>query len=187
VFPEPLVRSFITMEHSLPRRCQTVAALRGYGVGLIGLVAVKVLAPGFYARQDIRTPVKIAVAVLLATQVMNAMFVPWLGHAGLALSIGLGALVNAGCLLIGLRRGGLYTPSPGWGPFIARLLLATSVLAAWLGWAAGASTGSASLRGGAGGSRCSRPYSSARHCCTLRCWRCAACGRGSSCATADLH
>jgi putative peptidoglycan lipid II flippase len=113
-----------------------VAALRGYGVGLIGLVAVKVLAPGFYARQDIRTPVKIAVAVLLATQLMNAMFVPWLGHAGLALSIGLGALVNAGCLLIGLRRGGHYPPSPGWGGFIARLALATAVLTAWLGWAA---------------------------------------------------
>ncbi len=137
VFPEPLVAVLYHYGAFTPRDvAQTVAALRGYGVGLIGLVAVKVLAPGFYARQDIRTPVKIAVAVLLATQVMNAMFVPWLGHAGLALSIGLGALVNAGCLLIGLRRGGLYTPSPGWGAFIARLLLATSALAAWLGWAA---------------------------------------------------
>ena len=61
----------------------------GYGVGLMGLVGVKILAPGFYARQDIRTPVRIAIVVLVLTQLMNLVFVPWLGHAGLALSIGL--------------------------------------------------------------------------------------------------
>jgi putative peptidoglycan lipid II flippase len=137
VFPGPLVAVLYHYGAFTPRDvAQTVAALRGYGVGLIGLIAVKVLAPGFYARQDIRTPVKIAVAVLLATQAMNALFVPWLGHAGLALSIGLGALVNAGWLLVGLRRAGLYAPAPGWGGFIARLLLATAALTAWLAWAA---------------------------------------------------
>ena len=137
VFPEPLVAVLYHYGAFTPRDvAQTVAALRGYGIGLLGLVAVKILAPGFYARQDIRTPVKIAVAVLLATQLMNLLFVPWLAHAGLALSIGLGALVNAGCLLIGLRRAGLYVPAPGWAGFIARVLLATAALAAWLGWAA---------------------------------------------------
>jgi putative peptidoglycan lipid II flippase len=137
VFPEPLVAVLYHYGAFSSRDvAQTVAALRGYGVGLIGLVAVKVLAPGFYARQDIRTPVKIAVAVLLATQVMNALFVPWFGHAGLALSIGLGALVNAGCLLIGLRRRGAYTPAPGWSGFLARVLLATAALTAVLAWAA---------------------------------------------------
>ena len=59
----------------------------GYGVGLLGLIGVKILAPGFYARQDIRTPVTIAVVVLALTQAMNALFVPHLGHAGLALSV----------------------------------------------------------------------------------------------------
>ncbi len=137
VFPEPLVAVLYHYGAFTPRDvAQTVAALRGYGVGLIGLVAVKVLAPGFYARQDIRTPVKIAVAVLLATQAMNVVFVPWFGHAGLALSIGLGALINAACLLIGLRRMGAYTPSPGWTGFLVRVLLATSALAAALAWAA---------------------------------------------------
>jgi putative peptidoglycan lipid II flippase len=63
---------------------QTVLALQGYGVGLLGLIAIKVLAPGFYARQDVRTPVKIAVVVLIVTQGLNAALVPWLGHAGLA-------------------------------------------------------------------------------------------------------
>ena len=63
----------------------TSRALIAYGVGLIGLIVVKILAPGFYARQDIRTPVKIAFGVLIATQLMNLVFVPWIAHAGLAL------------------------------------------------------------------------------------------------------
>ena len=138
VFPEPLVAVLYHYGAFTARDvAQTVAALRGYGVGLIGLVAVKVLAPGFYARQDIRTPVKIAVAVLLATQAMNVVFVPWFGHAGLALSIGIGALLNAICLFIGLRRTGAYTPSPGWPGFLARTVLATAALTgvlAWLAW-----------------------------------------------------
>ena len=115
---------------------KTATALMGYGVGLMGLVGVKILAPGFYARQDIRTPVKIAVAVLVLTQLMNLALVPWLGHAGLALSIGLAALVNAGWLFVGLRRNGAYTPSPGWGVFALRVLLATVLLGALLAWGA---------------------------------------------------
>jgi putative peptidoglycan lipid II flippase len=114
----------------------TVLALRGYGVGLLGLVGIKVLAPAFYARQDIRTPVKIAVGVLLATQAMNLVLVPWLGHAGLALSIGIAALVNAGFLLAGLLRQGVYKPAPGWGAFALRVLAANVALGAALGWAA---------------------------------------------------
>ena len=114
----------------------TVRALQGYGVGLLGLIAIKILAPAFYARQDIRTPVKIAIGVLVATQLMNLVLVPWLGHAGLALSIGLGALVNAGLLLAGLLRSGIYTPRPGWGGFVARVLLANVLLGAGLAWAA---------------------------------------------------
>ncbi|MDH3460902.1 MAG: murein biosynthesis integral membrane protein MurJ [Burkholderiaceae bacterium] len=115
---------------------QTVAPLMGYGVGLMGLVAVKVLAPGFYARQDIRTPVKIAVIVLVLTQLMNLLFVPYLGHAGLALSISVGALLNATLLFVGLRRAGAYTPLPGWGAFGLRVGLATALLGAYLSWAA---------------------------------------------------
>ena len=114
----------------------TVLALRGYGVGLLGLVAIKVLAPAFYAQQDVRTPVKIAVGVLLATQAMNVVLVPWLGHAGLALSIGLGALVNAALLLGGLLRRGIFKPQPGWLVFSARVMLANVALGAALAWAA---------------------------------------------------
>ena len=115
---------------------QTTLALMGYGVGLLGLVAIKVLAPGFYASQDIRTPVKIAIAVLLLTQVFNALLVPTLAHAGLALAIGLGALVNALWLLVGLIRRGSYQPLPGWGRFLAQVLIASGVLALFLAWVA---------------------------------------------------
>jgi putative peptidoglycan lipid II flippase len=114
---------------------QTVVALMGYGVGLLGLVAVKILAPGFYARQDIRTPVRIAIVVLVATQVLNLAFVPWLGHAGLALSIGLGALLNAAWLYRGLRRDGVYRPAPGWAGFLLRVAVASAVMGIGLAWA----------------------------------------------------
>jgi putative peptidoglycan lipid II flippase len=113
----------------------TVLALRGYGVGLLGIIAIKVLAPAFYARQDIKTPVKIAVGVLVATQLANLVFVPWLGHAGLALSIGLGAMFNAGLLLAGLLRRGAYKPQPGWLRFVLQVLAANLAVGALLAWA----------------------------------------------------
>lgn len=115
----------------------TSKALIAYGVGLIGLVLVKILAPGFYARQDIRTPVKIAIGVLIATQLMNLLFVPWIAHAGLALSIGLGACANAGFLYWGLRRRGIYVAQRGWGLFFARLTGALFLLAGVALWTAG--------------------------------------------------
>jgi putative peptidoglycan lipid II flippase len=105
-------------------------------VGLLGLVAIKVLAPGYYASQDIRTPVRIAVAVLVITQLFNLLLVPFLAHAGLALSIGLGALVNAAWLLWGLRKNGTYVMNVGWLQFVLQVLAACAVLGAWLCWAA---------------------------------------------------
>lgn len=113
----------------------TVLALQGYGVGLLALIAIKVLAPGFYARQDIRTPVKIAIGVLVATQAANLVLVPWLGHAGLALSIGLGAWFNAALLLAGLLKRGAYKPQPGWMRFGLQVLVANLALGTVLWWA----------------------------------------------------
>ncbi|MDH5208637.1 MAG: murein biosynthesis integral membrane protein MurJ [Burkholderiaceae bacterium] len=114
---------------------QTSVAVVGYAIGLIGLIGVKILAPGFYAQKDIRTPVKIAVAVLIATQLANLALVPWLAHAGLAVSVSLGACANAAALFIGLKRRGLYRPQAQWGTFLLRLLVALAVLATVL-WAA---------------------------------------------------
>ena len=115
----------------------TREALLAYSIGLLGLIMVKVLAPGFYARQNIKTPVKIAIATLIATQLMNLAFVWKLQHAGLALAIGLGACLNASLLYYHLRKAGIYTPQPGWGPFFLKVALALTVMAGALYWAMG--------------------------------------------------
>ncbi|MCX7673899.1 MAG: murein biosynthesis integral membrane protein MurJ [Thiobacillaceae bacterium] len=99
-------------------------ALIAYSVGLVGLILVKVLAPGFYARQDIRTPVRIAIVTLMATQAMNLAFIWPLKHAGLALAIALGACLNAGILYHKLRAHGIYRPQPGWPAFLLKLAFA---------------------------------------------------------------
>jgi putative peptidoglycan lipid II flippase len=115
---------------------QVALALGGYGTGLLGLVAIKVLAPGYYASQDMKTPMRIAIAALVVTQLLNLALVPWLHHVGLALSIGLGALVNAGALLVGLLRRKRYRPSPGWPLFALRVLVASALLGGFLWWVA---------------------------------------------------
>lgn len=107
-------------------------AVMGYSVGLLGLITVKVLAPGFYAKQDVRTPMKIAVFSLVVTQLLNLLFVPYLAHAGLALSISVAAMLNAGLLLIGLVRRGSYRPSPGWPRFLLKVLVAALAVAGLL-------------------------------------------------------
>jgi len=130
----------------------TGQALVAYSLGLVGLIVVKVLAPGFYARQDIRTPVKIGVVTLAATQLMNVMFIYPLAHAGLALAIGLGACINAGLLYFKLRRAGVFEPQAGWRKFFLQLgaaLLAMG-LVLWIatGRAASWLEGSVWLRAG---------------------------------------
>jgi putative peptidoglycan lipid II flippase len=108
----------------------TSYALIGYSVGLIGIILVKILAPGFYARQDIRTPVKIGIVTLIATQAMNALFAfgLHLHHAGLALSIGLGACLNSAILFYYLRKHGIYQPEPGWAKFFLKISVAVCAL-----------------------------------------------------------
>ena len=129
VFAQPLVSVLYHYGAFTDRDVQqTTLALTGYGVGLLGLVAIKVLAPGYYASQDIKTPVRIAVVVLVLTQLFNLLLVPHLAHAGLALSIGLGALVNAIWLLLGLLRRGTYIPQPGWWRFVVQVVVATGLL-----------------------------------------------------------
>jgi putative peptidoglycan lipid II flippase len=124
----------------------TRQALVAYSAGLLGLIVVKVLAPGFYARQNIATPVRIAIVTLIATQALNAVFVLSLKqggleaatgigpHAGLALAIGLGACLNAALLYRKLRSHGIYLPQPGWGGFALKVsfALAAMALALWL-------------------------------------------------------
>lgn len=117
---------------------QTRTALIAYSIGLAGLILVKILAPAFYARQDIRTPVKFGLITLGVTQLMNLAFIGPLQHAGLALSIGLASCFNAAMLYRGLRQRGVYRPQPGWAMFIGKLLVAMAVLGVCVGFTAGA-------------------------------------------------
>ncbi|GFN46337.1 murein biosynthesis integral membrane protein MurJ [Candidatus Regiella insecticola] len=106
----------------------TQRALVAYSVGLMGLIVVKVLAPGFYSRQDIKTPVRVAIVSLIATQIMNLLLIAPLQHAGLSLSIGLGACVNASLLYWQLRKQKIYQPQPGWRMFLGKLLIAVLIM-----------------------------------------------------------
>jgi putative peptidoglycan lipid II flippase len=115
-------------------------AVMAYSIGLVALILVKVLAPAFYARQNIKTPVKIAIASLVTTQILNLVLVWHLRHAGLALAISIGACVNAGLLYTLLRRGGVYEPQPGWGVFTLKLGLAVYAMATVLWITAGDNT-----------------------------------------------
>ena len=117
----------------------TQQALIAYSVGLLGLILVKILAPGFYARQNIKTPVKIAVFTLVATQLMNILFVFVidLKHAGLALAIGIGACLNAGLLFYHLRKANIYRPQVGWLVFVLKLFVALCVMCVVLYFAMG--------------------------------------------------
>ncbi len=112
-------------------------ALIAYAVGLAGIILVKVLAPGFYARQNIRTPVKVAIVTLIVTQLLNALLVPWIRHAGLALSISVGACFNAAWLWYLMRKAGIYRPEPGWGAFLLKLAVALYLMGGALWYAMG--------------------------------------------------
>ncbi|ABD69847.1 integral membrane protein MviN [Rhodoferax ferrireducens T118] len=136
VFPMPLVAVLYHYGAMTDLDVQKITyALMGWGVGLIGIVAIKVLAPGYYANQDTKTPVTIAVAVLIITQLLNVVLVPVFAHAALTLSIGIGAMINAGWLLVGLMRRGSYKPEPGWGAFVLQVIAACALLAVFLMWA----------------------------------------------------
>ena len=124
VFGQPLAAvlyhygQFTALDVNMTRQ-----ALGAYGVGLVGLILIKILAPAYYSRQDIKTPVKIAIRVLVLTQLANIVLVPWLNHAGLALSIGLGAILNAALLWRGLNQKGVLQKNAGWVKFFFKLAL----------------------------------------------------------------
>ncbi|RQP25986.1 murein biosynthesis integral membrane protein MurJ [Piscinibacter terrae] len=139
VFAEPLVSTLFQRGEFRAAQVHGAAlAVSGYGVGLIGIVSIRILAPGFFARQDTRTPVRVGIAVLVLTQLFNLGFVYGLGLgvAGLALSTGLGGVVNAGMLLFFLWRRGAYRPAAGWLLYVLRLCAGCAVMGGGLWWAA---------------------------------------------------
>lgn len=120
-------------------------SLSAYAAGLPAFIAVKVLAPGFYARQDTKTPVKIAITAMVSNMAMNFLFVGSLllvdfkgPHTGLALASSAAAYINSGLLYRGLRRHGIYRPEPGWGRVSRAVALACLVMLGALLWQSGA-------------------------------------------------
>jgi putative peptidoglycan lipid II flippase len=115
----------------------TRGAVVAYSVGLLGLIVVKVLAPAFYARQQIALAVRCSIASLVATQLLNVVLIGGFGvagHVALALSVGLGACVNAALLYALLVRRKWFAAQPGWPAFLARIaagLIAMGVVV-WL-------------------------------------------------------
>lgn len=124
---------------------KSALSLRAYAVGLLAFMLIKVLAPGYFARQDIKTPVKIGIKAMLLNMVLNLILIFPLAHVGLALATSLSAFFNAGLLYRGLRKAGVYQFQPGWSKFLLQLLLSSAVMLVlllalsqdtkvWLGW-----------------------------------------------------
>lgn len=115
-------------------------SLAMFAIGIAPCMLIKILAAGFYAKQNLRTPVRIGIVAMVANMVLNMLFIFPLAHAGIALATSLAALVNASCLYYCLRRDNIYVPRAGWKFFAVRLLFANLVLALWLTWGTGEAT-----------------------------------------------
>lgn len=107
-------------------------SLMAYSLGLLPFIMIKVLAPGYYARQDTKTPVKIAIIAMVSNMVFNIILVFPLAHAGLALATTLSACINAGLLFRGLKKEEVFIPEGGWPSLIIRGLVASAAMGAML-------------------------------------------------------
>ena len=130
---EPLIATLFYQGEMTERDVSMASlSLMAYAAGLLGHMLVKVLAPGFFSRQDTSTPVRYGVVALVANMVLNLMLVWHFKHAGLALATSLSAFINAGLLLFGLVQARVITFNPGWGVFLARVIFANLCMLAVL-------------------------------------------------------
>jgi putative peptidoglycan lipid II flippase len=112
-------------------------SLTAFAIGIAPFMLVKILAAGFYAKQDMRTPVRIGIIAMVANILLNLMLIWPLAHAGIALATSLAAIINTAFLFYFLRQRGFYQPREGWKLFGIRLLITNVVLAVWLWVGAG--------------------------------------------------
>ena len=137
---EPILVTLFFYGDVMTARDMTMAtlSLRAYAVGLVAFMLIKVLAPGFFARQDMRTPVRIGEIAMVSNMVLNLLFVLplhyyWeIGHMGLAAATSVSAFLNAGLLYLFLRKHNIYSPSARWVRFFVGLLLSVSAMVAVL-------------------------------------------------------
>jgi putative peptidoglycan lipid II flippase len=143
VLAEPILITLFQYGALTPGDVEMAAlSLRAYGLGLLAFMLVKILAPGFYARKDTLTPVRIGIVAMVSNMVLNLVFVLplmylWnIGHVGLALATSVAAYINAGLLLRGLLKAGVYHFHDGWPAFLARLGLSTAAMGSLILWMA---------------------------------------------------
>ncbi|MFC3909182.1 murein biosynthesis integral membrane protein MurJ [Legionella dresdenensis] len=137
-FSAPIIAcSFAYGKFTLSDLLQTQKSLIALAAGVPAFMMVKVLASGFYARQNIKTPVKVGAAAMVVNSVLCAIFIGWLAHAGLTLASSLAGYLNCGILWFLLKRRSIYQPSSGWWGFLIRLLLANAGVAVYLYFMAG--------------------------------------------------
>jgi putative peptidoglycan lipid II flippase len=132
---EPLLLSLFQYGEFSPSDAhQASLSLMAYGLGLSPFIFIKVLAPGYFARQDTKTPIKIGIIALVTNMVLNIILMLQFAHVGLALATSLSAMLNAALLYIGLRKLNVYQPRAGWGKFIIQLLVPNISLMLLLFW-----------------------------------------------------
>ncbi len=112
-------------------------SLTMFAIGITPFMLIKILASGFYAKQNMGTPVRIGIVAMIANMVFNVILIWPLKHAGIALATSLSAVINSGLLFYFLQKQKIYVPRSGWKFFSLRLLVANVVLAIWLAYGAG--------------------------------------------------
>ncbi|MBN0989064.1 murein biosynthesis integral membrane protein MurJ [Amphritea sp. ZJ14W] len=125
VLAEPLIATLFHYGEMADRDVMMAAmSLRAYACGLLAFMLIKVLAPGYFSRQDTKTPVKIGIVAMVVNMVLNLILIWPLAHAGLALATTLSAFLNAGLLLRGLLKEGVFTWQAGWLKWLSQVGLA---------------------------------------------------------------
>jgi len=115
----------------------TRKSLSMFALGIAPFMLIKILAAGFYAKQDLRTPVRIGIIAMIANMVLNVILIWPLKHAGIALATSLSAMLNGGLLFYFLRKREMYIPREGWYYFAFRMIFANTILAVFLWVASG--------------------------------------------------
>ena len=134
VIAEPLlVTLFMNENFDEVDVVRSAGSLRAYAVGLLAFMSIKIFAPGYYARQDTKTPVKIGVIAMITNMILNIIFyLNGMAHVGLALATSLAAFLNAALLLFGLRKQKVFFFQVGWGVFLLRMIAANAVMVIFL-------------------------------------------------------
>jgi putative peptidoglycan lipid II flippase len=128
------VTLFYRGQFSLNDVAMSSQALMAYSIGLLGFVLIKILAAGFFARQDTKTPTKVAFISIITNISLNFIFIWSLKHVGLALATALSAILNASLLYFYLRKQNAFQPLEGWGLFLGRIIFASLLMVDLLIW-----------------------------------------------------